>query len=161
MRKALFVALLLSVPAFAVAANLLADPIKLELKDFKVLTTDGKENAEALGYNADDNKLFFYVVGVATVPVKFPEDGEYTLALEASCDKAKDELAKIKIKVGDKIVKEEFALTTDGVKEYKFDVTVKKGEVKLSVEFLNDVYKEGEYDLNFYLHGAKFEKKAK
>ena len=161
MRKALFAALVLSVPVLASAADRLAEPIKLELKDFKILGLDGKENAEVFGYNADDNKLFYYTRGIATATAKFPEDGEYTLVLEASCDKAKDELAKLKIKVGDKVVKEDFALTTDGIKEYKFDVTVKKGEAKLSVEFLNDTYKEGEYDLNFYLHAAKFEKKAK
>ena len=161
MSKALCAVLALCVPAFAVAATLLADPIKVELKDFKVLTVDGKEAADALGYNADDNKLFYYTHGIGTVAVKFPDDGDYTIVLEASCDKAKDELAKIKVKLGDKVIKEEFALTADGVKEYKFDVTVKKGERKLSVEFLNDTYKEGEYDLNFYLHGARFETKAK
>ena len=159
MRKSLLIAALALVPAFAFAAALLAEPIKVELKDFKVLTVDGKEAPDALGYSMDDNKLFYYTRGIGTATVKFPDDGDYTLVLEASCDKAKDELAKIKIKLGDKVVKEDFALTTDGAKEYKFEVTVKKGELKLSVEFLNDTYKEGEYDLNFYLHGAKFEKK--
>ena len=36
---------------------------------------------------------------------------------------------------------------------------LKKGESKIVVAFLNDTYKENEYDSNLYIHSVKLEKK--
>ena len=44
------------------------------------------------------------------------------------------------------------ALIADDEKDYRFTTPAKMGERKLSIEFTNDVYKEGEYDRNFYVH---------
>ncbi|MGL6076276.1 MAG: carbohydrate-binding domain-containing protein [Fimbriiglobus sp.] len=137
-----------------------ADEIKVALKDFKVTDKEGKEN-ENLGFNEADEKIFMYSHGIAKAEVKAEDEGEYELVFEASCDEANKELAKIKIMIGDKEVKKEFSLTQGDKKEYKIDVKLTKGENKLSFEFLNDLYKEGEYDLNFYLHSAKLVKKKK
>ena len=135
-----------------------ADALEAPLKDFKLTDPAGKAS-ELVTFNEADGKIAFNGVGIGKITVKAEEAGDYTLTLDASCDEANKTLAKIKILLNDKPVKDEFALTQTEVKAYKFDVKLVKGENKLHVEFLNDIYKENEYDLNFYLHGAKFEKK--
>ena len=51
--------------------------------------------------------------------------------------------------------------TAEDKKEYKFDAKLTKGETTLSITYTNDVYKEGEYDRNLYLHAVSLKKKAK
>jgi hypothetical protein len=147
----------LALVALAVVAGpaIAADAIKLELKDFKV-----KAASDDLGgHNEGDGKLYLYTTGTMTAEADIPADGTYTLTLEMSCDEAKGEKAKVKITAGGEVAKDKFDLTTTDAKEYKFEVKLKKGKQKVEVEFLNDVFKEGEYDLNFYLHAAKIEAK--
>ncbi|HUR54744.1 MAG TPA: carbohydrate-binding domain-containing protein [Gemmataceae bacterium] len=137
---------------------LAADPGKVELKAFKMKPAfDGGESL--VGYNDGEEKLFFYTNGTATADIKIDDEAEYTITLDASCDEAQKKFAQIKVKAGDAVVKDKFDLTQAAQKEYKFEVKLKKGEHKLSFEFLNDTYKENEYDLNFYIHGVKVEKK--
>jgi hypothetical protein len=136
---------------------LAADPGKIELKAFKLKGTS--ETADLVGYNEGEEKLFFYTNGTATADIKIDDEAEYTITLDASCDEAQKKFAQIKVKAGDAVVKDKFDLTQAAQKEYKFEVKLKKGEHKLSFEFLNDTYKENEYDLNFYIHGVKVEKK--
>ena len=138
-----------------------AEAIKLDLKDFKLTAADGKENSQLVGYNADEMRIYFYTNGVGKVEVTAPAEGDYTLTLRASCDAAGKEFAKIKVKLNDKDVKESFELTQAEAKEYKFDVKLKKGANALHVEFLNDKFKENEYDLNFFLHAVTFDTKPK
>ena len=146
------------VGAFCGGVVLAADPGKLELKSFKLKAAfDG--GSELVGHNTDEDKLFLYTNGTATADVKIDDEAEYTITLDASCDEADKKFAQIKIKVGETVVKEKFDLTQAAQKAYTFDVKLKKGEQKLSFEFLNDTYKENEYDLNFYIHGVKVEKK--
>jgi len=152
------VAALVAVLAGGVA--LAADPGKIELKAFKLKA--GFDGGESLvGYNDGEEKLFFYTIGTATADIKIDDEAEYTITLDASCDEANKMFAQIKVKAGDAVVKDKFDLTQAAQKEYKFDVKLKKGEHKLSFEFLNDIYKENEYDLNFYIHVVKVEKKKK
>jgi hypothetical protein len=137
---------------------LAADPGKIDLKTIKTKPAfDG--GGELVGYNEGEEKVFFYVNGTATAEVKLDADAEYTITLDASCDEADKKFAQIKVKVGDVVVKEKFDLTQADKKEYTFDAKLKKGDHKLTIEFLNDTYKENEYDLNFYIHGLKVEKK--
>ena len=144
--------------ALGAGVALAADPGKIELKAFKTKAAfDG--GGELVGYSDGDEKLFFYVNGTATADIKIDDEAEYTITLEASCDEADKKFAQIKVKVGGTVVKEKFDLTAAAQKTYTFDVKLKKGEQKLSFEFLNDTYKENEYDLNFYIHGVKVEKK--
>lgn len=143
---------------FAVAAVAAADPIKLDLKEFKTKAAfDGGENL--VGYDENDSRVFLYTNGSATAAVKVPEDGEYTIKIEAGCTKADKEFAQIKVSVGDVVVKDKFDLTAEEQKEYTFTAKLKKGDTKLTIEFLNDKYKENEYDLNFFLYKASLEKK--
>ena len=135
-----------------------AEPIVAALKDFKLTDAAGKES-EWVAFAEADGKINFFMNGIAKQTVKSDEAGDYTLTLDASCDEANKTLAKVKILLNDKAVKDEFALTQAGMKSYTFDVKLVKGENKLHVEFLNDTYKENEYDLNLYLYAVKFEKK--
>jgi Ca-dependent carbohydrate-binding module xylan-binding len=135
-----------------------ADPIKLELKDFKWKCKF--DSGDTLGgFEEGEGKLFFYTFGTQTATVKIPEDGEYTITVEASCNPAEKEMAKFKLTVGDVEVAKEHSLTQEEAKSYELTAKLKKGEAKLVIEFLNDKFKEGEYDLNLYIHGVKIEQK--
>jgi hypothetical protein len=139
-----------------VATAAAAEPIKLDLADFK-LTPAPKVSDDLLKYEND--KISFYANGTATAKLTVPADGDYVIVIDASCDPALKENAKLTLKIGDKAVKENFELTAEGQKEYKFDAKLTKGETTLSVLFTNDVYKEGEYDRNLHVHGVRVEKK--
>jgi hypothetical protein len=86
--------------------------------------------------------------------VKLPADGDYELVIKASCDPALDERAKFKVAIDGEAVGKETLLIDDLAKEYKFTLKGKAGDRKLSIEYTNDAYKEGEYDRNFYVHGV-------
>lgn len=148
--------LLVAVAALLVATAAAAEPIKLDLADFK-LTPAFKGTDDLLKYEND--KISFYSNGTATAKLTVPADGDYVIVIDASCDAALKENAKLTLKVGDKAVKENFELTAEDQKEYKFDAKLTKGETTLSVAFTNDVYKEGEYDRNLHVHGVRVEKK--
>jgi hypothetical protein len=135
-----------------------ADPIKIDLKDFKWKCKF--DNGDALGgHDEGEGKLFFYTFGTHTATVKIPDDGEYTISVEASCTAAEKEMAKFKLTVGDVEVAKEFSLKEEAAKTYELPAKLKKGEQKLVIEFLNDKYKDGEYDLNLFVHGVKIEPK--
>jgi len=136
-----------------------ADPIKLELKDFKWKPKNKGNSDDLGGFNEGEGKLFLYTFGSQTADLKVPEDGEYTITVEASCNMAEKQYAKFKLTVGDLEVAKEHTLTSEDAKPYEFTAKLKKGDTKLSVEFLNDLYKDGEYDLNLYIHSVKVEPK--
>jgi hypothetical protein len=147
------------VAAAAAGLAVAAEPIKIELKDFKFKPKNEGTPEDLFGFNEGENKLFLYAHGTAYVEVKVPEDGEYTLTIEASSEEAKGEKAKMRVAVGDVTVAKSFELKQTDAKEYPFTAKLKKGAQKLEIEFLNDLYKEGEYDLNLYVHAVKLEKK--
>ncbi len=152
-RTALSLAAVAAVAGLATAALLAG---KIELKEFKF---KGEVTDSQAGYNEGDNKLFYYAPATAEAPVKIDADGEFTITVEASCDAALDENAKFTLKVGDVEVKKDFLLTATEAKEYTFTAKLKKGDPKLSIEFTNDTYKEGEYDRNLFVHAVKVEPK--
>jgi endo-alpha-1,4-polygalactosaminidase (GH114 family) len=137
---------------FAIAA----EPIKLDLADFK-LTPAAKVADDLVKYEND--AISFYANGTATAKLTVPADGDYVIIVDASCQAALKENAKFTLKVGDTVVKEKFELTTEDKKEYKFDAKLTKGETTLSIAYVNDVYKEGEYDRNLFVQGVRVEKK--
>jgi hypothetical protein len=148
-------AAMMLLPVLVPAADDAAKPITVELTAFTFKVP--KEKAELFGHNAGEEKLFFYTNGAAEAKVKVPKDGEYELVIKASGDKALKEGAKFKVEVEGKQVGKETE-TTDEQKEYKFPVTLKEGEHKLSIEFTNDVFKDGEYDRNLYVHSVTLKK---
>src|SRR4029453_1047323 len=100
----------------AVAA---ADEVKVVLKDFKWKATfEGGENLG--GFDEGDGRYNFYGHGTATGDVTIPDDGEYKITIEASCDEALKEFAKFKLSVGDAVVAKEHACTTQDKKNYEF-----------------------------------------
>ena len=131
--------------------------ISVILSDFKLKGATGTESL--LGHNSDEGKLFFYVNGTATATVKIPDDGEYDIVVKASGDSALNEKAKFKLAVDGDPVGKETTLTTDDAKEYTLTAKLKKGDRNVSIEYTNDVYKEGSYDRNFYVHGVSVKRK--
>jgi len=158
-RRCVYAVALTALTVGLLVAATTAEAIKVPLKDFKFKPKNEGSPEELLGYNEGEGKLFFYIHGTGTAEVKIPEDGEYTLTIEASCDEANKEKAKIKVMIGEEVVTKEFELKQVEPKSYDFSTKVKKGTHKLSIEFLNDLFKEGEYDLNLYVHSVKLEKK--
>lgn len=133
-----------------------AEPIKIDLGDFK-LTSAVKGRDDLVKYENDT--ISFYVNGAAAATLKVPADGDYTVVLDLSCVAALKEHAKVTLKIGDTVVKDKFELTTEDQKEYKFEAKLKKGETTLTITYVNDTYKENEYDRNLFVHGVKLEKK--
>jgi hypothetical protein len=139
-----------STPQFVRSAD--PDPIKVPLKTFKFKPPAGTESL--FGFNEDEDRLFYYANGPGEAIVKIPADGEYEITVKASCDPAQNERAKFKVSLDGKPVGKETLLTADEAKEYKLTASAMSGERKLVIEFTNDVYKENEYDRNFYVHAV-------
>lgn len=154
-------ALILTTSALVVAAGvaIAAEPIKVELKNLKWKYAGGEGNDELGGFDEGQDRFFFYTNGTATGEVEIPADGEFTITIDASCTAAEKELAKFKLTVGETEVAKEFTLKQEESKAYDFTTKLKKGKQKLVVTFLNDKYKDGEYDLNLFLHGIKIAEK--
>ncbi len=134
-----------------------AKPLVVELKSFKF--PEGK--TDLFGYNENDEKLFLYTNGQVTAKVKVAAEGDYEIVVKASGDKALNEGAKFKVAVDGKDIGKETETTDGEPKEYKFPATFKTGEHELTIEFTNDVYKEGEYDRNLYVHAVELRKAKK
>jgi hypothetical protein len=135
-----------------------AEPVKVDLKAFKWKAAfDG--GTELGGYDEGENRFFFYTNGTATGDVSIPEDGEYKITVEASCSAAQKEFAKFKLSVGDVVVAKEHACTAEESKKYTFTAKLKKGKQPIVIAFLNDVFKDGEYDRNLFVYSVKIEKK--
>jgi hypothetical protein len=127
-----------------------AKPVTLDLTKFKAPS----ENAELFGWNDGDGKLFYYTAGTIELTANIAADGDYEAVVTASCDEAKGEKAKWTLSVDGQVAGGEQACTSADAKEYRVKVALKAGERKIGLKFLNDLFKEGEYDLNFYVHGV-------
>jgi hypothetical protein len=130
-------------------------PIKADVSKIKFTATP----AELFGWDDGESRAFFYTNGLGEVVVKVPEDGDYDIVITASCQAAKGENAKFKLKVDGTQVGAETQLRSEDAKDYTFSSALKAGERKIGTEYTNDIYKEGEYDLNFFLHGVKIVRK--
>jgi hypothetical protein len=126
-------------------------PIKADLSKIKFTA----EPADLFGWDDGESRAFFYTNGLGEVVVKVPEDGTYDIVITASCQAAKGENAKFKLRVDGTPVGAETQLKSEDAKDYTFTTALKGGDRKIGTEFTNDMYKENEYDLNFYLHGVK------
>lgn len=154
----MFRCLLIAVALAAGSAVVAADAVKVDLSAFKWKAAfDG--GADLGGYDTNEERFFFYVNGTATGEVNVPDDGEYTLTVEASCTAAEKKFATFKLTCGETVVAKEHALTTEDKKAYTLTAKLKKGKQSLVIEFLNDAYKENEFDRNLYVSAIKIEKK--
>ena len=127
-----------------------AKPVTVDLTKFKAPS----QNSELFGYNDGDGKLFYYTAGTIELATKVAADGDYEVTVTASCDEAKGEKAKWTFAVDGQVAGGEQACTTADAKDYKLKTSLKAGERKIGIAFLNDLFKEGEYDLNFYVHAV-------
>jgi len=130
-----------------------ADDIKLKLNEAKFKAGTGT-TSELFGHNEADGKIFFYAPGTAEWTFKLSDEGRFVIQITASCDAAQKENAHFKLTIDGKDVDEEVKLTSEGEKEYKLETKLAVGEHKLAITFTNDVYKEGEYDRNLYIHAV-------
>jgi hypothetical protein len=144
-----------SLPLLGTAADDAAKPIAVELKSFSFKVPE--KQADLFGYDGGEERLFFYTNGTGEAKVKVPDDGDYEIVIKASGDVALKEGAKFKVAVDGKQTGKETETTAES-KEYKFPTPLKAGEHKLAIEFTNDVYKEGEYDRNLYVHAVTLKK---
>jgi hypothetical protein len=149
-------AAILLAPSWQPAAAAEGDSITVDLKTVKFKVRD--EIASLFGYNDSEEKLFYYTAGPGEATIKVPADGDYEIVIKASCDPAQNERAKFKVSLDGQEVGKETLLTADEAKEYKLPAKAKAGERKLVIEYTNDVYKENEYDRNFYVHGVTVKK---
>jgi hypothetical protein len=111
------------------------------------------------GYDPGEERFYFYTNGSAVAEIHLPEEGEYTITIEASCTEAQKELAKFRITCGETVVVKEHTCTAEERKKYSFTAKLAGGKQKLEIAFLNDAYKENEYDRNFFLHAVQIQKK--
>jgi Ca-dependent carbohydrate-binding module xylan-binding len=150
MRRLFACAAVLFAAGFATAEDVKLDTFKLTPK-FK------DAPAELVGHNEGESKLFMYVNATAVAEVEVKADGVYQFSIELSGDRGEKDLPKVRIALGGKDVEKEFPLTQAEAKVYTFKGELKKGKNKVEIEFLNDQYKENDYDSNLYVHGVKFE----
>jgi hypothetical protein len=144
--------------ACGIGAATAADPVKADLKTFKWKCKF--EGGDALGgYDEGETHFFLYTNGTATGDVVIPEDGEYEVTVEAACTEALKEFAKFKLTVGEVVVAKEHACTAEAARKYAFTAKLKKGKHPLAIEFLNDAFKENEYDRNLFIRAVTIEKK--
>jgi len=157
-RRLILTLLVLVVAARAARAEDANDPkkngeIRLPLKEFKFKVPEDK--AELFVFDEDGQRLCFYTNGVAEAKFTVENDGDYDLVLSLAGDSAMNVRPKFKLAMDDKDVGKETSLKSDDIKDYKVEIPLKHGKHVLSVAFTNDMYKDGEYDSNLYLHGAK------
>ena len=140
-------------PATVVAAvpGPAPSPVVADLSKF----SDPTENTEHFGYDDGAGRIFLYSGGVIVLPVTLTVDGDYELAISAACDEADGQKAKFSVTINGKAVGEEVTCTTVDTHEYVINAPgLKAGDHKIAITFLNDIYKENEYDLNFFVHGV-------
>lgn len=126
-------------------------PIKVDLSKVAWAQDPG----QLFGYEDGESRLFYYANGTGAFTLRIPADGEYQIVVTASSQPALDGHAKFKVAADGQDVGAETACTAEEPKDYAFTARLAAGDRKITVAFTNDVYKEGEYDRNFFLNGLK------
>ena len=130
-------------------------PIKADVSKIKFTV----ESADLFGWDDGESRAFFYTNGLGEVIVKVPADGDYDIVITASCQAAKGENAKFKLRVDGTPVGAETQLKSEDAKDYTFTFALKAGDRKIGREFTSDMNQENESGLNFDLHGVKVVRK--
>jgi hypothetical protein len=139
-----------NVSASAAPAAVNKTPIVVDLTKVKW----GQEG-DNFGWDDGDMRLHYWSNGSGEFTVKVPADGEYEIVVTASSQPALNEHAKFKVAADGKPVGVETTCTSEEAKEYRLTAALSAGDRKISVSYTNDVYKENEYDRNFFLNGLK------
>jgi hypothetical protein len=142
----------LLIPVLVSAGGDSSKPIAVDLATFEFKVPKDKE--ALFSHNVGEDKLAFYANGSGETKIKIPKDGAYEIAVKASGDKALMEGAKFKVSLDGKQLGKETETSDGEPKEFKFATALKSGERILAIAFTNDVFKEGEYDRNLYVHAV-------
>ncbi|HEX7897043.1 MAG TPA: carbohydrate-binding domain-containing protein [Planctomycetota bacterium] len=126
-----------------------AKPVTADLSKFK----GPAEGAELFGYDDGNGRIFMYTAGAVEIPVKIAADGAYDIVVNVSCDEAMGQKAKFTVAVDGQKAGGEITCSAVEDKAYTVRAELKAGDRKIAVAFLNDLYKENEYDLNMYVNG--------
>jgi hypothetical protein len=110
------------------------------------------------GYDDGNERMFFYANGCAEARIKVAADGDYEITVKAGCDEAEKEFARFRIRVDGQAASGEVPLSGVDPKDYKVPVRLAAGDRKLGIEFTNDLWKEGEYDRNLFIHGVSLKR---
>ncbi len=125
--------------------------IAIDLSKF----TGPTDNADLFGYDDNEGRLFLLTSGTIVLPLNVSADGDYEVVIKGACDEADGQKAIFTVALDGQAVGGEIKCIVVESKEYVVKVTgLKAGDHKIDITFLNDVYKENEYDLNFYVHGV-------
>jgi hypothetical protein len=117
------------------------------------------DQADLASFDSGEGRLFYYINATATVAVTLAAEAEYTITVNASCNAALNKMAIFKVAVDGRPVGAETTLSGEDEKPYAFTAKLPAGERKISIQFTNDEYKEGEYDRNFYVHSVTLKAK--
>ena len=124
-------------------------PVTADLSKFK----GPAEGAELFGFDDGAGRIFMYTAGAVEIPVKIAADGAYDIVVNVSCDEAMGQKAKFTVAVDGQKIGGEITCSAAEDKPYSVKAELKAGDRKIAVAFLNDLYKENEYDLNMYVNG--------
>jgi hypothetical protein len=103
----------------------------------------------------DGGRIAFFSGGAVEVTLTGVAAGDYDLAINAGCDEADGQKAIFTVSVDGQQVGGEVTCTTTEAREYVVKAPgLKAGDHQVAITFLNDLYKENEYDLNLYVHGV-------
>jgi hypothetical protein len=136
----------------APAASTVVDktPIVVDLRKVKW----GQEG-DNFGWDDGEMRLHFWSNGSGEFTVRVPADGEYQIVVTATSQPALNEHAKFKVTADGRPVGVETTCTSEEARDYPLTAALLAGDRKISVSYTNDVYKENEYDRNFFLNGLK------
>lgn len=113
------------------------------------------QEGENFGWDDGEMRLHYWSNGTGEFTVKVPADGEYEIVVAAASQPALNVHASFKVAADGKAVGAETTCTSEDAKDYTFPATLSAGDRRISVAFTNDIYKENEYDRNFFLNGLK------
>lgn len=129
-----------------------ADSIRIKLADGKFKVAEGTP-PELVTYDENEGRAAFYTAGTGEWTFELADDGAFTIRVSASCDPAQSKFGKFKLTIDGKEVGKEVELTGESSKDYELEAKLGPGEHKLAITSTLDLYKEGEYDMNLYIHG--------
>lgn len=124
---------------------------RIDLPAYKAKFPD---NNKHFGIMEDGTTVHFFSNGNVDWSVTTPKAGKYRLGVIASCKEAKGGFAEFKVSVDGRVSGEPIKLKTADRDDYGIDLQLPKGKVKITITFTNDIFADGEYDRNLYVHKA-------
>ncbi|MGB0580951.1 MAG: carbohydrate-binding domain-containing protein [Limisphaerales bacterium] len=134
--------------ALSLAINLQAGD-RTHLRAHEAKLPEGNDH---FGIMDDGESIHFHSNGAVEWEVSVKKAGKHRLVVIASCTDAKGEFAAFQVSVNGKAVGKPTTLKSTDRDDHGVDIELPKGRVKIKVGFTNDLYADGEYDRNLYVH---------